>query len=285
MIISIASGKGGTGKTTLAVNLALSLSNVQILDCDVEEPNAHLFLKPQITDRKQVFVPIPEFDTEKCNGCGQCQRVCAFNALAVLPGTREAKGKVMLFPNLCHGCGLCVKECPEGAIKETKRGIGIVEIGTSGAVQFVHGKLDIGEAVSPPVIKQVKSYADPKRTVILDAPPGTSCPMIAAVKGSDFCILVTEPTPFGLNDLELAVVVVRKIGIPFGVVINRSDIGDSKVEIYCKEQNIPVLLSIPFEREIAELYSKGIPLVLAKKDYSKKFENMINIIHSKMNED
>jgi len=275
MIISIASGKGGTGKTTLAVNLALSLQNVQFLDCDVEEPNAHLFLRPDIQERFPARLPVPQIDNEKCNYCGRCQEICEFHAIVVLPKSGDKKGNVMIFPNLCHGCGACVKLCPEGAICEIQREIGSIEVGSSGDIQFAQGKLYIGEAVSPSLIKQVKEYLNPTRTVIIDAPPGTSCPLIASIKGSDFCILVTEPTPFGLNDLELAVAVVKKMGIPFGVVINRADIGDQKVVAYCKEQNIPILLSIPFEREIAELYSKGIPLVQEKKDYAEKFRKMI----------
>jgi MinD superfamily P-loop ATPase len=281
MIIAIASGKGGTGKTTVAVNLALSIGNAQILDCDVEEPNAHLFLKPAIQERRPVCVPVPEVDEEKCTSCGRCQKICAFNAIVVLPRSADKKGKVMIFPNLCHGCGACAQLCPQGAIREVKREIGSIESGTSGEIQFAHGKLYIGEAVSPPLIKQVKERADPARTVIVDAPPGTSCPMIASVRGSDFCILVTEPTPFGLNDLILAVEAVRKMGIPHGVVINRSDIGDRKVEDYCRDQDIPILLSIPFERDIAELYSKGIPLVLARKEYGQKFKQIIDFINSK----
>ncbi|MDD5217161.1 MAG: ATP-binding protein [Candidatus Omnitrophica bacterium] len=278
MIISIASGKGGTGKTTLAVNLALSIGNVQLLDCDVEEPNAHLFLKPCIQTRYPAFVTIPKVDEEKCNYCGRCQEVCVFHAIVVLPNAEGKKGSVMIFPNLCHSCGACAQLCPETAMGETKKEIGSIEVGECGHIQFVHGKLYIGEAISPPLIKQVKEYMNPTRTVIIDAPPGTSCPMIASVRGSDFCILVTEPTPFGLNDLVLAVEVVRKMKIPFGVVINRSDIGDQKVEAYCKEQNIPILFSIPFDREIAELYSKGIPLVKAKKEYTQKFIKVMDSI-------
>ncbi len=282
MIISVASGKGGTGKTTIAVNLALSLNNVQFLDCDVEEPNTHIFLKPDIKGRIQAFIPIPEVDKEKCDTCGKCREVCAYHAIAVIPPGDSGKGSVLVFPHLCHGCGACSLLCPQKAIKEVNKKIGVVEIGNAGDMQFVHGTLNVGEIMSPPLIKQVKEHTNPTRTVIIDAPPGTSCPVIAAVKQSDYCVLVTEPTPFGLNDLVLAVEVLRKLKIPFGVVINRSDIGDAKVDQYCQDNNIPILLRIPFDREIALLYSRGMPLVKEKPEYKEKFQKMFDIVTKEM---
>jgi MinD superfamily P-loop ATPase len=284
MIISIASGKGGTGKTTVAVNLALSLKNIQLLDCDVEEPNAYLFIKPRIKAVVKAYIPVPEVDETKCTSCGRCRQVCAYHAIAVLPGSDAQKGDVLIFAHLCHGCGACSLLCPQAAIREVNKEIGVVEIGDKGRMQFIHGRLTIGEAMSPPLIRQVKSYINPTRTVIIDAPPGTSCPVIAAVKGSDFCVLVTEPTPFGLNDLTLAVEVLRKLRIPCGVVINRSDIGDQKVEDYCGKENIPVLMKIPFSREIAVSYSEGIPLVENDVFYREKFVNLYARICSVMNQ-
>jgi MinD superfamily P-loop ATPase len=274
MIISVASGKGGTGKTTVAVNLALSLSNVQFLDCDVEEPNAHIFLKPRITNEQKASIPVPEVDEAKCTYCGRCQEVCAYHAIAVLPASNGKKGRVLVFPHLCHGCGACSALCPQRAIKEVNREIGVVEIGHCGEMEFVHGRLTIGEAMSPPLIRKVKDQINLKKTVIIDAPPGTSCPVVASVKGSDFCILVTEPTPFGLNDLILAVEMLRKIKIPFGVVINRADLGNNKTEEYCAKENIPVLMCIPFKKEIAVSYSKGIPIVEEDGLYREKFNNL-----------
>ena len=292
MIISIASGKGGTGKTTIATSLALSLGkSIQFLDCDVEEPNAHIFLKPKIEKQEKAFIPIPEIDDLKCVYCGKCAKICVYNAIAVVPGQDGKKGTTLVFAQLCHGCGACSALCPEKAIKEVNREIGVVELGNCGKIEFVHGKLNIGEAMSPPLIRQVKehisaeggfaSVRNPTRTVIMDAPPGTSCPVVASIKGSDFCVLVTEPTPFGLNDLILAVEVLRKIKIPFGVVINRADLGNNKTEEYCKQENIPVLMRIPFKKEIAIAYSKGEPIVKVFPEYKKDFKELFNKIKNR----
>jgi len=258
MIISVASGKGGTGKTLVATSLALSLSanyKVQLLDCDVEEPNANILLHLAINQSQPVYILIPKVDETKCTYCGKCAEVCAYNAIAVL------KEKVLVFPELCHGCGACSYLCPESAITEEGREMGVVERGDSGNLELIQGKINVGEAMAPPVIREVKKYIDPTNIVIIDVPPGTSCPVVEAVKGSEFCLLVTEPTPFGLNDLSLAVEVVRKLGISCGVVINRVGIGDEEVERYCHQEGIPILLKIPLDRKIALLYSKGIPLV------------------------
>jgi len=290
MIISIASGKGGTGKTTVAVNLALSIENVQFLDCDVEEPNAHIFLKPQIKEQKKAYIPVPEIDESKCTYCGKCAKVCVYNAIAVLPGQDGKKGRTLIFAHLCHGCGACSALCPQGAIKEINREIGVVELGNCDKIEFIHGKLNIGEAMSPPLIRQVKEHISPEggfasgvnptRTVIIDAPPGTSCPVVESVKGSDYSILVTEPTPFGLNDLILAVEVLKKLKIPFGVVINRADLGNKKTEEYCQKENISILMRIPFKKEIAMAYSKGEPMVEVFPEYREYFQRFFNTIRN-----
>jgi len=272
MIISIASGKGGTGKTTIATNLALSVSNAQILDCDVEEPNSYIFINPEIKNKEYISIPVPEVDQSKCDGCGRCQEVCAYNAIAVL------NKKVLIFPDLCHGCGSCSYLCPQNAIKEVNKEIGCLESGNRGDLEFIHGKLNIGQMMSPPLIKAVKKYINSAKTVIIDAPPGTSCPVINAIKDTDFVLLVTEPTPFGLNDLILAVEVVRKLNIPFGVVINRSDLGNEKTDDYCARERIPILMRIPFKREIAFAYSKGETIVESFPEYRQQFHGLFETI-------
>jgi len=266
LIISVASGKGGTGKTTVAVNLALSLNNVQLLDCDVEEPNSHIFIKPLFKRRDPVFVPIPVVDQKKCDGCGRCKEVCAYNAIAV------TNKKVLIFPELCHGCGSCTYFCPNDALREENEEIGVVEIGEKGGIEFIHGKLNIGKMMAPPVIRAVKKHISRKKTAIIDVPPGTSCPVITAIKDTDFVILVTEPTPFGLNDLSLAVKVARKLEIPFGVVINRSGLGNKETDKYCQKEDIPILMRIPFSKKIAEIYSRGGSIVKSLPEYKEKFQ-------------
>ncbi len=262
--IAIASGKGGTGKTTLATNLAVVAAelgrNVAYVDCDVEEPNGHLFLKPTIEHREAVTLPVPQVSVDACDRCGRCAEVCEFSALVWVGG------KPLVFPELCHGCGGCALACPKKAIVEVPRETGMVETGRAGAVRFVHGLLKVGEAKSPPVIRAVRAAVPGDCWQIIDAPPGTSCPVVASLRDCDFVLLVTEPTPFGLHDLTLAVATVRQTGIPMGVVINRADIGDDRVVNYCNAEGIPVLLSIPDDRGIAEAYSRGKLLVAVRPD-------------------
>jgi MinD superfamily P-loop ATPase len=270
MIVSIASGKGGTGKTSVAVNMALSIRNVQLLDCDVEEPNAHLLLHPKISRIEPVYVLVPFVNEELCDYCGKCSKFCQYNAIFV------SSEKIMIFPELCHSCGGCTAVCPQKAIKEDKHKIGTLKSGSAVDLELVYGELEVGEPMAVPIIREVKRQIDKSRNVVLDSPPGTSCPVIETVKGSDFCILVTEPTPFGLHDLKITVQVLEDMKIPFGVVINRAGIGDKKVYEYCKEKNIPILLEIPFQRRIAELYSKGIPFSLEMLEWKEKFEALFN---------
>ena len=281
MIISVASGKGGTGKTTVAVNLAMYLiqngsEKIQFLDCDVEEPNAYIFLKPEIEKSQKVSLPVPEVDEDKCTFCGKCAEVCAYNAIAVL------KDKVLVFPQLCHGCGGCALFCPEDAITEKKREIGVLEQGKSGKIDFIQGKLNISEPMATPVIREVKNKINSDGITLIDVPPGTSCPVIEAVNRSDFCLLVTEPTPFGLNDLKLAVEVLKKLKIKFGVIINRAGIGDEKVKKYCGDEEIEILTEIPYDRNVAVLYSQGIS-ILIEADYAKIFEKLWDSIQRNLN--
>jgi MinD superfamily P-loop ATPase len=255
VIVSVASGKGGTGKTTIATNLAKVCAAAgkptQYLDCDVEEPNGHIFLKPAISESLEVSIPVPEVDETRCTLCGACGKACRFSAIVALPN------KVVTFPELCHGCGGCSLACTERAIREVPRVAGVVEKGASGGLTFLQGRLNVGEAMAPPVIRAVLEAAPRDRVVVLDAPPGTSCPAIESVKTADVVLLVTEPTPFGLNDLKLAVEMLRQVGLPFGVAVNRAGIGDSAVFDYCAKERVPVLLRIPNDLEIARAYSRG----------------------------
>ena len=269
MIISVASGKGGTGKTTVSTNLAVAVDQpVQLLDCDVEEPNAHLFIHPSFHTSETITTPVPEVDETKCTLCKKCSDICRFKAIVVIGKT------VLPFPEMCHSCGGCMEVCPENAITETGRELGIIETGTRNGLEFIHGRLRVGEAMSPPLIRAVRSHAKRDRLTIIDAPPGTSCPVIAAMKGADFVLLVTEPTPFGLHDLVLAVEAVKLLGIPSGLVINRSDLGDDRVRDYAVKEGLPILMEIPFDRRIAVAYSKGELLVDVLPEYREHFRNL-----------
>jgi MinD superfamily P-loop ATPase len=272
MIVTVASGKGGTGKTSLAVNMALSVGNVQLLDCDVEEPNAHLLLHPDLSRMEPVYSLIPLVNNELCNHCGECAKFCQYNAMFT------ASGKILVFPELCHSCGGCAVVCPKKAISWEKHRIGALKFGSVGDLELVYGELEIGKPMAVPVIKAVKNQIKECKDVIIDSPPGTSCPFVETVRGSDFCVLVTEPTPFGLHDLKIAVQVLKKMAVPFGVVVNRAGIGDNKVYDYCREENIRVLLEIPYQRRIAELYSRGVPFSLEMPEWEEKFQALYSEI-------
>ena len=272
MQIAIASGKGGTGKTTIATNLACHIArsgdDVQYIDCDVEEPNGHIFLKPEISKTQPVTIDTPEVDAEKCDGCGKCGQICQYSAIVCLQET------VMTFEQLCHSCGGCMLVCPTGAITAKQRQIGFFDLGTADGVRFAQGRLNIGDIHTPGLIKRVKQEAAKQGYVILDAPPGTSCPVIEAVKDADFVLLVTEPTPFGLNDLRLAVGMVRELKLPFAVAINRSDVGDDQVRRYCYRESIEIVLEIPDDRRIAEAYSVGDMIVDVLPEYRSRFADL-----------
>lgn len=283
MIIAVASGKGGTGKTTVSTNLALILARerkTQFLDCDVEEPNAHLFLKPALTGSEPVHIPVPQVDLERCTYCGICADVCAFNAIMVGQET------VLVFEPLCHGCGGCAYFCPEEAIAEIDRPIGVLERGAAGEISFVHGKLNPGEALSPPLIGAVKKTIDPAALTIIDASPGASCPVVEAIRGSDYCLLVTEPTPFGLNDLTIAVELLKKLHLPGGVVINRSlgGEGEASIEEYCRREEVPILLKMPWDRELASLYARGETAVEHLPAWRKLFSGLAGQILDEIKE-
>jgi MinD superfamily P-loop ATPase len=266
MTVAIASGKGGTGKTTVAVNLARVFgAPIQLFDCDVEEPNAHLFLKGVLQSEDVVTIPVPVVDEGRCDACGECSRFCEYHALVSF-GT-----KPLFFAEMCHGCGGCTRVCPRQAISEQGRRIGVVETMQAGDITLYTGRLDVGVAMAPPLIRAVRSRRQDSLPAILDAPPGTSCPVIATLRGADVVVLVTEPTPFGLHDLKLAAGMVREIGIPFGVVVNRVGVGDDRVHVFCRKQDIPILLEIPDDRRIAEAYSRGELVVDALPEYRGHF--------------
>lgn len=276
MIIAIASGKGGTGKTTVATNLAMSMETpIRLLDCDVEEPNAHIFLKPESEKRKIVTTMVPDVDLDRCTGCGLCDEICQFSAIVQM-------GKVVLtFPEMCHGCEGCLMVCPEKAISAGSRELGELIRGKIGPIELVYGSLRVGEAMSPPLIDHVKKQIDDRMINIIDAPPGTSCPVVTALTGADFVLLVTEPTPFGLNDLVLAVETVRAMELPFGLVINRCDSGTDETEKYAEREGITVMMRIPDRRDIAENYSRGILMCQAIPEMKQQFQQLMADIQHK----
>lgn len=267
MRIAVASGKGGTGKTTVALSLAeCSPWRIRLLDCDVEEPNCHLFLKPRIEKMEPVFVPVPEVDETLCTFCGECARICQYHAILAF------RPKPLVFPELCHGCGGCLKVCPVGAIREIPRKIGIIESGSSGPIEFVHGRLHVGEAKPVPLIREVRRHAVSEGVTLIDCPPGISCPVVASVRDSDYVLLVSEPTPFGLHDLFMAVDTFREMGIPFGVVLNKAGLSEEDTRGDLRARGIPLLMQIPDNRRIAEAYSRGETAVQAMPELRPRLE-------------
>lgn len=274
MRIAIASGKGGTGKTTVATNLAWVAARrgraVAYLDCDVEEPNGRIFLRPEMDDDRPIEKLVPVVDPALCTHCGACARICRYGAIASLPS------QTLVFADLCHACGGCTLVCPVDAIREEPRPIGRLRVGRSGDIRFVEGVLDVGEAMSPPAIRAVKAAVPEVDLALLDAPPGTSCPAVETVRGCDYVLLVTEPTPFGLHDLMLAVETVRALKAPMGVVVNRAGAGDGTVREYCANRRVPVLAEIPDDRAVAEAYSRGEMIADAVPGCTERFAELLD---------
>ncbi|MGB9604821.1 MAG: ATP-binding protein, partial [Bryobacteraceae bacterium] len=274
MKLAIASGKGGTGKTTVATNLAVLASrqgahSVAYLDCDVEDPNGHLFLKPTITSSEPAKRFYPVVNEELCTHCKLCGEICQYGGIVCLGR------KVLVDPQLCHSCGGCVLVCRPGAITEAPRNIGRLERGRAGAIDFVRGLLNIGEAMSTPLIRQVKAAAPPADLLVIDSPPGTSCPVVESVRGADFVLLVAEPTPFGLHDLKMAVAMVRALKLPAGVCVNRAVPGDGEIYEYCRREGIEILAEIPDDRRVAEVYSRGLLACDAVPQFCERLEGLL----------
>ncbi len=284
--IAVASGKGGTGKTTVAVALAESLSvendlNVLVSDCDVEAPNVHLYLDPDFEQSKDVHVLIPQVDEEKCTGCGICSEVCQFNAIILL------KDRPMVFPSLCHGCGSCTLNCPENAIQEIPNQIGTLERGIGNRnIYLRHGLLNPGEPLTVPVIAALRNWNDGFSTLleIIDSPPGASCPVVEAIRGVDFLLLVTEPTPFGLHDLIQAHQVANVLGIRTGVIINRDGIGETDITGYCRENGVPLLMTIPLDKKIGAGLARGDTLLEIYPEYGDKFRTLYEEVDQMLEE-
>ena len=280
MRIAIASGKGGTGKTTAATNLALVIAGrgeaVTYVDCDVEEPNGHIFLKPDINLTEHAVLPYPVVDVDRCISCGKCAEICQYRAIIMLGETPYVA------PEMCHACGGCWIVCPVDAITPADREIGVVERGKSGGIRFVHGKLKIGQTLSPPLIRKVKNLITDEGVTVIDCPPGTSCPVVTAIHGADYVLLVTEPTPFGLNDLKLAVGVIEKLKIPYGVFVNRADIGTGETRRFCNQRHISILASFPDNRTVAEAFSRGTIASEVLPEVREIFEQLYEKISQKV---
>jgi MinD superfamily P-loop ATPase len=278
MIVAVASGKGGTGKTTFAASLVLSLADGHsppplFLDCDVEAPNAHLFLHPNFEEQREVGLLVPSVDEAKCTHCGKCAEVCQYHAIAVLGQ------KTLVFPQLCHGCGSCTALCTEQAIRETPARMGVIERGPArDGIPFARGVLDVGQPMAVPIIRQLKAWvcSEHDQNIIIDCPPGASCPVVAAIRGADYLLLVTEPTPFGLHDLQLAAAIAAELGLPAGVIVNRTDGDFPDLEAFCHANGLPILLRIPFDRRIAEGIAQGKNLVDIRPMYRSQLQGVFS---------
>ncbi|NPD88268.1 MAG: 4Fe-4S binding protein [Asgard group archaeon] len=280
MQITIASGKGGTGKTTIATSLFLSHENIQLLDADVDEPNCSLFLSISVKEVGEAQILVPEIDYTKCTHCGICSENCEFHSLINLPG------QILVFEKICHGCGVCSYLCPEKAISEKPRTIGKIFAGTDKELIFHYGELIVGEELSTPVIAKLKNFIhQEKGLIIIDSPPGSACSMVEAVINSDYVIIVAEPTPFGLSDMQIVVETLRRIKMEFGVIINKDGIGNDELETFCTEEEIPILMKVPFDIEIAQKYSEGKTLAVSSPYWKKKFIELIKKIKGEINND
>ncbi len=252
MVIAVASGKGGTGKTTISVSLAIAAAPVVLVDADVEEPNANILLRAEHSSVKRASLPFPIVDVVKCDFCEKCSEFCAYNAIVVLKGL-----KVFAVPEICKSCGGCALVCPQDAIREKPRDIGYIKFGERLNVKLIEGELKIGETQATPLIRMLWKNIPNDLDVIIDSPPGAAHPMVEAVRNSDFVLLVTEPTPFGLHDLREAMVVVKSLGKKAGLLINRADVGTDEIRRFASENNLPILMEIPFDEQIARHYSMG----------------------------
>ncbi len=277
MILAIASGKGGTGKTTVALALAQSVG-AMLLDADVEAPNAYLFGQFRVDQEEVIYRMVPEVVPEKCTFCGQCREICRFHAITVFPGA------VLTFPEMCHACYGCLEVCPEGALREGRRLLGRIFLGEGSGVKLAFGRLEIGEPMASPLIKALKERFLPQGDLIIDCPPGTACPMLTAVYGADFCLLVTEPTPFGLHDLEQAVAAVKALGVPRGVIINRAGADFPPLYRFLEEEGLPLFLEIPHDRRVAEAYARGQGLLSVRPDLREAFCQLFDTIKERVHE-
>ena len=284
MIYAVASGKGGTGKTTVSASLAALWSTpLSLVDLDVEEPNLHLFLKPELTRVDKAFIEVPVADESRCTRCRACAELCQFKATTVMADT------LLVFPEMCHGCGGCLAVCPEGALSPGRRELGEICRGHAGHQPFVMGRLRVGEAMSPPLMRRIRDLfpaLSAAGDILIDAPPGVSCPAIAAVTDADCIVLVTEPTPFGFHDFKLAWEAFQPLGKPMGAVINRAGLGNDSVQRFCEAQHIPVWAEIPYSRDIAEAYSKGQVAARMLKGLEQTFldlrRNMVAAAHGEV---